>query len=127
MIEAELDGQKVPIPYIIRAANRKSFQEIHNEIRSARSRPEQTSESKFMGSFLALPAFARHLFVAVMRFPALSRRISSSVLVTAVGMFGRSAGWAITMPNFSLTVALGSIAEKPGVVEAASRCGSTFT
>jgi pyruvate/2-oxoglutarate dehydrogenase complex dihydrolipoamide acyltransferase (E2) component len=32
-------------------------------------------------------------------------------------MFGRGGGWAITMPNFTLTVALGGIAEKPGVVE----------
>ena len=38
-------------------------------------------------------------------------------MVTAVGMFGQGGGWGITMPNFTLTVTLGGIAEKPGVVE----------
>jgi pyruvate/2-oxoglutarate dehydrogenase complex dihydrolipoamide acyltransferase (E2) component len=38
-------------------------------------------------------------------------------MVTAVGMFGKGGGWGIPVPNFPLTVTLGGVAEKPGVVE----------
>ena len=32
-------------------------------------------------------------------------------------MFGQGGGWGIMMPNFTLTVTVGGIARKPGVVE----------
>jgi pyruvate/2-oxoglutarate dehydrogenase complex dihydrolipoamide acyltransferase (E2) component len=50
-----------------------------------------------------------------MRLPHLFRQFSSSVQVTAVGMFGKGGGWGITMPNFTLTVVIGGIVKKPGV------------
>jgi pyruvate/2-oxoglutarate dehydrogenase complex dihydrolipoamide acyltransferase (E2) component len=118
MIEVESGGRKVPMPYIIKAANLKTYWELHEEIRAAQARPADTRESRFMDWFLFLPAPVRRLFYwVVMRVPQSFRDYSSSVLVTAVGMFGRSGGWAITMPNFTLTVAVGGIVEKPGVVQ----------
>jgi len=39
------------------------------------------------------------------------------VLVSAVGMFGDGGGWGIPLPTFTLTVTLGGIAVKPGVVD----------
>src|SRR5712691_6981562 len=36
-VERELSDQKQPIIYIIRAANKKTFQEIHHEIRAAQA------------------------------------------------------------------------------------------
>jgi hypothetical protein len=98
--------------------NRRTFREIHDEMRSAQTQPAQTAESRFMRWFVFLPAFVRRPFYwVVMRMPRTFRQYSSSVMVTAVGMFGRGGGWAITMPNFTLTVALGGITEKPWVVE----------
>lgn len=38
-------------------------------------------------------------------------------MVTAVGMFSRGASWGIPRPSFTLTVTVGGIAEKPGVVK----------
>jgi len=71
-----------------------------------------------MRLFLLLPAFIRRvLYRVLMRFPVLFRAYSSSVLVTALGMFFDGPGWGITMPNFSLTITLGGISKKPGVVE----------
>lgn len=118
MIEVDRGGRKVPMPYIMNAANLKTYRELHEEIRGAQTRPADTSESRFMDWFLVLPAPFRRLFYwLVMRVPQWFRAYSSSVLVTAVGMFGGGGGWAITMPNFTLTVAVGGIVEKPGVVE----------
>jgi pyruvate/2-oxoglutarate dehydrogenase complex dihydrolipoamide acyltransferase (E2) component len=52
-----------------------------------------------------------------MRFPQMFRDNSSPVMVTAVGMFGEGGGWAITMPNFTLNIAVGGISRKPGVYQ----------
>lgn len=117
MIEVEMDGKKTPMPHILKAVNRRAFRDIHDEIRSAQTQPHQTVEARFMRWFLLLPAFLRRTFYwVVMRIPRLFRQYSSSVMVTAIGMFGRGGGWGVTMPNFTLTVTLGGIAEKPGVV-----------
>ena len=71
-----------------------------------------------MRYFQLLPAFIRRILYRVfMRFPKFFHAYSSSVLVTALGMFFDGPGWGITMPNFSLTIALGGISEKPGVVD----------
>lgn len=118
MIEVELDNRKVPMPHIIKAANRKTFWEIYEEIRATQAKPASSTESRFMRSFLLLPWTIRRLFYwVVMRNPRLAREYTSSVMVTAVGMFGKGGGWGIPMANFPLTVTLGGIAEKPGVVE----------
>lgn len=118
MVEIERDGRKIPIPHIFKAVNRKSYVDIHNEIRSTQKNPRQTEESNFMERFLFLPAFIRRMFYwVVLRIPHLLRNYSSSVMVTAVGMFGQGGGWGITMPNFTLTVTVGGIEKKPGVVE----------
>ena len=116
MVEVESSSGKFAMPYIIEAANRKTFRQIHDEIRSAKTRPAQTGEMKFMRLFMHLPGFIRHLFYAIVtKFPHVMRRYSSSVLVTAVGMFGKGGGWGIPVASFSLSVTLGGIAEKPGV------------
>ncbi len=118
MIEVELGGRQVPMPHIIKAANRKTFWEINEEIRATQAKPASSAESNFMRWFLLFPWPIRRLFYwVVMRNPRMLREYTSSVMVTAVGMFGKGGGWGIPVPNFALTVTLGGIAEKPGVVE----------
>ena len=69
-----------------------------------------------MSWFLHTPAFLRRAFYwVILRFPTSFRERSSSVLLTAVGMFGEGGGWAITMPNHTLSIAVGGIAKKPGI------------
>ena len=118
MMETEFDGRKIPMPHVFKAANRKSLLELHREMRSAQGAPQASGEAHFMRWFLRLPAFLRRIFYGiVMRFPRSFREQSSPVMVTAVGMFGHGGGWAITMPNFTLNVGVGGIAEKPAVHE----------
>jgi hypothetical protein len=117
MVEIERDGRRIPIPHIFKAVNQKSYADLHNEIRSTKKDPSQTVETNFMEWFLVLPAFVRRMFYwIVMRIPQVFRQYSSSVMVTAVGMFGQGGGWGITLPNFTLTVTVGGITKKPGVV-----------
>jgi pyruvate/2-oxoglutarate dehydrogenase complex dihydrolipoamide acyltransferase (E2) component len=118
MIEIDLDGRKAPMPYVIKAVNRKTVKEVNREIRTVQREPKQSAESKFMRWFLLLPWPLRRVFYWVaMRVPQWLRGYQGSVLVTAVGMFGRGGGWGIPVANFPLVVTLGGIDEKPGVVE----------
>ncbi|MGD2156914.1 MAG: 2-oxo acid dehydrogenase subunit E2 [Anaerolineales bacterium] len=118
MLEIDLGHKKIPIPHVFHATNRKSIMQIHEEMRASQNDPHATSESKFMRWFLFLPAFLRRGFYwLVMRFPQMFRDNSSPVMVTAVGMFGEGGGWAITMPNFTLNIAVGGISRKPGVYQ----------
>lgn len=118
MFEVEFDRKKTPIPHNFHATNRKSLMQIHNELRDVQNKPHASVESRFMRWFLFLPAFLRRGFYwAVMKFPNRFRELTSPVMVTAVGMFGRGGGWAITMPNFTLNIAVGGISTKPGVYQ----------
>ena len=118
MFEVEFASKKTPMPHIFRAANHKSLQQISHELRDVQKKPHASAESGFMRWFLYLPAFLRRGFYwVVMKFPQSFRDNSSPVMVTAVGMFGHGGGWAITMPNFTLNVAVGGISQKPGVYQ----------
>jgi pyruvate/2-oxoglutarate dehydrogenase complex dihydrolipoamide acyltransferase (E2) component len=118
MVEVDSEAGKVPMPYVVEAANRKTFRQIHAEIRSVQAKPADTRALSFMRWFLLLPAFVRHLFYGLLgAFPRLWRRYNYSVLVTSVGMFGRGPWWGIPKASFSLTLTLGGIAEKPAVVD----------
>jgi len=116
MFEVEFGQKKTPMPHLFRTTNRKSLMQIHDELRAIQNRPHASAESKLMRWFLFLPAFLRRAFYrVVLRFPQTFRDNSSPVMVTAVGMFGGGGGWAITMPNFTLNIAVGGISRKPGV------------
>ncbi|MGD2165084.1 MAG: 2-oxo acid dehydrogenase subunit E2 [Anaerolineae bacterium] len=118
MFEIDVGSRKIPMPHVFRACNRKPLMEIHQELRGVQDNPQKGGETGFMRWFLRLPAVLRRGFYwVVTRFPQSFRDVSSPVMVTAVGMFGEGGGWAITMPNFTLNVAVGGIAQKPGVVD----------
>lgn len=44
------------------------------------------------------------------------KEMNGTVSLTAVGMFGSGAGWAIPVTNHTLQITLGGIAEKPSLV-----------
>ena len=102
MVEVEMNGRKVPMPHIFKAVNKRSFRDIHEEMRSTQKRPGKTTEANFMRWFLIFPAFIRRLFYRiVLRFPHSLRNYSSPITVTAVGMFGRGgSAWGIPMALF---------------------------
>jgi pyruvate/2-oxoglutarate dehydrogenase complex dihydrolipoamide acyltransferase (E2) component len=118
MVEVETDGDKVPMPHILKAVNRRTYREIQQEIREAKSKPASTQEFKFMRLFLFLPGFVRQIFYwAINQNPRWMRTFPNRIMVTSVGMFGEGTAWGIPMASFPLTVTLGSIAKKPGVVD----------
>lgn len=123
-IERDMWGRKQPIVYSVRGANRKSVREITREIRSAQVAAVETKWEGFrMEKWLVrVPLTAlRGLWVifwwARGRYPRLQKRYGGTVGLTSVGMFAHGGGWAIPFDYHTLDVALGGIAEKPGVVD----------
>ena len=122
-IERQVSGTRAPMGYVIRRANHKTFQEIHQEIRSVQSHPVPPRKgiASWARSGLLLPwplnKFFNALLRAIMRYdPKILVAQSGTVGVTAIGMFGRSSGWGLTPSMHSLFLIVGSIARKPGVV-----------
>jgi len=119
-IERDVAGQKFVVPHIVRAANRKTFRELHDEIRAAQGADVKNVLKRFQ--FLLLPSVFYRPFLWAFawigrRRPWLWKTIVGTVEISAVGMFGNSAGWGIppTAPT-ALMVTVGGIGEKHVVV-----------
>ena len=118
MIEPEAGA--VAIPHIVRTANRKTVREITEELRSIQLNPDSSEQH---GGLVALaprlPRSARGLFYWALREnPRWFKRLAGTVVVTSVGMFGKGGGWGLGfLPMHTLGLAVGGIAEKPGVYE----------
>ncbi len=118
-IEHDVAGQKYIIPSIIRAANRKTLHEIHHEIRAAQV---QDVEKVLKEGVLFLPTLLFGPFLWVFswigrRYPQVWKKSVGTVGITAVGMFGKGAGWGIPPAPPTLMMTVGGIGEKPGVVD----------
>jgi pyruvate/2-oxoglutarate dehydrogenase complex dihydrolipoamide acyltransferase (E2) component len=120
------DGEKRSlVGHIVQAANRKTYREIHDEIRTVQSQPVSASRGMpgWFRTLMMLPWPLSRLVRAVMAFatrrdPTIRVSASGTVFVTAVGMFGKGhSGWGIATTPHSLGLVVGSIAWKPAIVE----------
>jgi pyruvate/2-oxoglutarate dehydrogenase complex dihydrolipoamide acyltransferase (E2) component len=123
-IERDMQGRKQPIVYCVRGANRKSVQQITHEIRAAQVAAVETTWEGFRAErwLVRIPMMVLKGIWAIFwwargRYPRLQKRYGGTVGLTAVGMFGNGGGWAIPFDYHTLDVAVGGIAEKPGVVD----------
>ena len=118
MFEVEADGRKIIRPHIIRAVNRKTLQEIHEEIRAFQREHARGREGNFIGWFVLLPAFIRRFFLGYLfKNPRLLKEMNGTISLTAIGMFGHGGGWGIPVSNSTLQVTLGGIAERAVLVK----------
>jgi pyruvate/2-oxoglutarate dehydrogenase complex dihydrolipoamide acyltransferase (E2) component len=124
--------ETLPMPYVLRKANEKSVEDIHNEIRAAQSHPLAAGEQVIapgrkaapwrMRLFPSLPSFVRRrlVFDRLVADPFYAKRTMGTVGVTSIGMYGEVGGggsWPVPIGIAPLIVALGAIARKPGVVD----------
>jgi hypothetical protein len=118
LVEHDSGAGKVATPLVIRAANRKPFRDIHQEIRAAQAAGiGGAGEVRLRRLYPYLPRLLRIAFWrAFDHFPRLKARIGGTVVVTALSMFGAGVGWGIPITDYTLAVTLGGIAEKPAVV-----------
>jgi pyruvate/2-oxoglutarate dehydrogenase complex dihydrolipoamide acyltransferase (E2) component len=121
MFEIEADGKKLPLARVIRAANKRTYRQIHDEIRAVQAEQEREKSlpySRFVWLYPLVPAFIRRLaYRILLKNPYWIKRYIGTVQITAVGMFGEGGGWAITRPFYTLAIAAGGIAERPRLVD----------
>lgn len=118
LIEREAEGEKYPLAHIVRAANKKSYREIHDEIRRVQAQPLSDKEAGSLDMILKLPRFVRRgLLWGVYSSPRLRKQNMGTVALSAVGMFGSKSGWGMAPNSHTLGVLVGGIASRPGVVD----------
>lgn len=126
MVEKEVGGAPIPLPYLVRDCDAKSVAEISREIASVK-KGEVGEElvladrraARLAERSVRLPGPLRRLgFRIFARNPARKHRMMGTIGVTAVGMFGKSGGWPLPIPNVQpLVVAVGGISRKPRYVD----------
>jgi pyruvate/2-oxoglutarate dehydrogenase complex dihydrolipoamide acyltransferase (E2) component len=117
-VERDMQGQKFSFPYIVRGANRKTVRDIHEEIRAAQAHPPSGREVKAATWVTLLPSFVQQIFFWVAsKSPHLLTQSIGTVELNAIGMFGNRGGWGIHIPFHTLSIVVGGIARKPGVVD----------
>ena len=100
LIERYVAGQKQPIPYIVRAANRKTVREIHHEIRAAQVQDvaKDLKWLQFLPAFLFRPFYWVFSWIG-RRYPQVWKQFVGTVGITAVGMFGKVPVGASLQPS----------------------------
>jgi len=123
LIERETPtGTKVPVTMIIRAANKKSFAEIQDQVRGGQKSEftgaslGKSKEAQLASKFAKMPGFIRSLvWFKVRHDPNLRKQMVGTVNITAVGMFGTKGGWAISPSLWPLGIVVGGITRRPAV------------
>lgn len=127
MIEREIQGEKVPLPYVIRETNKKSISEICEEIRLGQSQSINDEGNYVLGekkneflmkAYYSMPGFIRRIiWKNIIQSPFSTKQNMGTVIITSVGMIGKLNGWVIPVSIHPLAFAVGSIIKKPGVKE----------
>jgi pyruvate/2-oxoglutarate dehydrogenase complex dihydrolipoamide acyltransferase (E2) component len=125
MVEREIQGEKVPLPYVIRKTNEKSISEIFNEIKAGQRQSINDEGNYVLGEkkneflmkiYYSLPGFIRRIIWRnIIRSPFITKENMGTVIITSVGMMGKINGWVIPTSVHPLSFAIGSIIKKPGV------------
>jgi pyruvate/2-oxoglutarate dehydrogenase complex dihydrolipoamide acyltransferase (E2) component len=118
-IEREKDGQKLLATHIVRAANEKTFWQIHDEIRKAQHGPlEEQEVRRIQVAKMKLPNFLLRLYWwKIKRDIHLLRKFGAMAGLTAVGMFGDGAGWGLPMSFHSVGITVGGIGDRLVMVD----------
>jgi pyruvate/2-oxoglutarate dehydrogenase complex dihydrolipoamide acyltransferase (E2) component len=127
VIEKELNGARVPLPYVIRRADQKTVFQISDEIQAARSQAAEGEADYVLGKkssplgmrlFVSLPQWLRLALMRslVLNHPQRFKDMMGTVMVTTVGMAGHTRGWIMPFGMHPLCLALGSLNEQPAVV-----------
>jgi hypothetical protein len=128
-VERVVDGERVPLPLLLKNTNRKTAKELHEEIQAALSKPigdEKDlvlSRHQFSGAamrlYYALPQGLRlFLWRRIFSDPFRARANAGTVMVTTVNAGEGSCGWILPSRNMhNIALSFGSISKKPWVVD----------
>ncbi|GAP12500.1 pyruvate/2-oxoglutarate dehydrogenase complex, dihydrolipoamide acyltransferase (E2) component [Longilinea arvoryzae] len=125
VVEKEVNGALVPLPYVIRKADQKTIFQIQDEIEAAKGQPIQGEKNYVLGDeggptylkwFTRLPQWLRLiLFRIYLSDPQRVKNAMGTIMVTTVGMLGHTRGWIMPTSIHPLCLAFGSLNEQPAV------------
>ncbi len=124
IFEKEVNGTRVPLPYVIRKADQKTLSQIYSEIESVKSQVIENEGDYVLGErhnpsgmklFSGLPQWLRLLLMRIFVFssPYRLKNMMGTVMVTSSGMIGHTRGWIIPFSMHPLCLALGSLNAQP--------------
>lgn len=123
-IEKEVDGDKVPLAMLIKAADKKSISDICREIDRAKSVDIEDEKdyvlsennNKLNALFFNLPRFLRMIiWKYILNNPFRRKRYMGTAVVTNVGLLSNTSGWIIPKSMHNICFAIGSITKKPWI------------
>ncbi len=114
LVEREIEGERVPEPLGIRAAQTKTYRQIHDEVRAAQQHGSDGLGGLSGTSWVRfIPGFLLRTFIRAASHSILMMERFGAVGVTAVGMYGSGALWFIPLSGGTVVVTVGSIVERP--------------
>lgn len=118
LFERGIAGENIPEPVGIQAANRKTYRQIHNELRAAQEQEEQHLGAVTGTAWVRfIPSFLMHAFIQLASQSIAMQKRFGVVGVTAVGMFGTGPMWLIPLTSATVTVAVGAIVTRPVLMD----------
>jgi pyruvate/2-oxoglutarate dehydrogenase complex dihydrolipoamide acyltransferase (E2) component len=125
MVEHKVGEKTALMGHVVQGANRKTYREIHDEIRKVQSEPVPPGRGmpNWFRSIMLLPWPLSRLVIALLRMnnrrdPTISVSMGGTVALTSVGMFGGGhSGWGLSPTLHPLGLVVGGITWKPAVVE----------
>jgi pyruvate/2-oxoglutarate dehydrogenase complex dihydrolipoamide acyltransferase (E2) component len=128
VIEKDVNGTRVPLPYVIRQADKKTLYQINAEIGSVKSQVFEDEGDYVLGEkynpermklFVKLPQWLR---LAIMRKfflnnPSRLKNTMGTVMVTTAGMVGHTRGWIMPYSMHPLSMAFGSLNWQPSIYQ----------
>ena len=126
VVEKDVNGAHVPLPYVIRKADKKTLCEIQDEIESAKSQTVRSEGDYVLGEeqnalgmklFVGLPQWLRLILMRllVLNRPRRVKDMMGTVMITTAGMVGHTRGWIIPFGMHPLCFAFGSLNEQAAV------------
>lgn len=126
VVEKNVNGARVPLPYVIRGADQKTLDHIHDEIEAAKSQAVEDEGNYVLGEkqstmgmrlFTNLPQWLRLVLMRALFLnnPQRSKNTMGTVMITTVGMVGHTTGWIIPFSMHPLCLAIGSLNEQPSI------------
>jgi pyruvate/2-oxoglutarate dehydrogenase complex dihydrolipoamide acyltransferase (E2) component len=122
-VEHVVEGVRIPVPHVVRAANRKSPSRITREISGAIGDDDPyLALRRLLPAWLLVPGPIRRLLLRTwLGNPTRRKRLTGTTFVSAVGMFGVGTAWGIPAgQNYTVGLTVGSIARKPAIVHDAA-------
>jgi len=115
MVEREIDGAMLPVPFILRHAASKHATAIREELHQAQETAIGTTGpmSALDRAFFSLPLFLRKIiWIFIRRDPQLFKQLIGTVGLTSMGMHGSGSAVCIPITPMTLTLSIGTIGKR---------------